>query len=606
MAVMEKMRKNMAAILFFLLVMFVASMTIGGLVGGADILDIISGRKPDTILKVNGEEVKYEQFTNAYNAELEAFRQKNDQEPQSYQIQQIENQVWESLIQQILTRQMIEKLGIDVTREEVRYFIFDNPHAIFRMDQNFWNENKEFDLAKFQAALNSPGNDVFWKRYEEYLKYLIPNEKLEYQILSTIRLTEEELRQEFARKNQHAKVSYIFFDPNKYKIADDQILENEIAAYYKQHSTDYQEDEKRKIKFVVFDTSPSSKDSAETLKLAESILADAKTGEDFTQLAETYSDDPGSAAKGGDLGYFGRGAMVKPFEDAAFSAGVGEIVGPVKSNFGLHIIKIEDKKTEAGEEKVSARHILVKYKSSRETQENARNNAEYFADRAQDEGFDKVALTEKLKVDSTDFFTNTGFIPKLGMEKRIASRAFNMKRDEVSKVNYIENKGYFIFQLVDIKKAGFKSLDEVRATIVSKIRQEKQMQKAGEAARAVREKMHLPEDFERVANEDSLEIKQTNSFTLEGSVTGVGSDPKFSGTSFALDVLEISKPVEGTRGYYVIRLDEKETLDENEYAMQRESLKNQLLDTKRRAIYNLWLTNLKEQADIKDYRYMFF
>ena len=188
MAVMNKMRENMQFILFFLLIMFLGSMTIGGLVGGADILDILSGRKSDTILSVNGEEVSYDQFQRFYNNELEAFRQKNNErEPQGYQLQQLENQVWESIIIEILKRQMVEKMGLRASNDEIKYFIFTNPHAIFRMDQNFWNEKNEFDPEKFQSALNSPGNDQFWRYKEEYLRMYLPYEKLDESLGKSVR-----------------------------------------------------------------------------------------------------------------------------------------------------------------------------------------------------------------------------------------------------------------------------------------------------------------------------------------------------------------------------------------------------------------------------------
>ena len=135
------------------------------------------------------------------------------------------------------------------------------------------------------------------------------------------------------------------------------------------------------------------------------MLDCSKKGADFAELAEIYSDDPGSAAKGGDLGFFSRGSMVKPFEEAAFSAKIGDIVGPVQTNFGLHIIKIEDKKIEDGNEQVKARHILLKFNASRETQETARDNANYFAEVAPEDGFNQTVLSEKIKVDTTDFFT---------------------------------------------------------------------------------------------------------------------------------------------------------------------------------------------------------
>jgi len=606
MAIMHKMRENTHIILIFLLVMFVASMTIGGLVGGANIMDLLSGKKADTILTVNGEEIPYEQFSRAYQAEIDAYRQKNDKEPEGYQLQRIEDQVWDSFVRDILKRQLIEKLNIGVTREEVSYFIFNNPHPIFQMDQNFWNEKNEFDPEKFKAALSSPGNDRFWQYKEEYLKMILPFEKLDEEIIATVRVTDNELKVEFRKTNEKVKASYIFFNSSNYQIADEQITDDQIKKYYEEHGDEFKEEEKRKISYVLFDILPSEQDSAETRLFATTLMDSARNGTDFAELAEIYSDDPGSAAKGGDLGYFGRGAMVKPFEEAAFSAAVGDVVGPVLSNFGLHVIKVEDKKIEDGKEEVKARHILLKFKASRQTQETARDNGNYFVEIAQEDGFEQAVLTEKIKADTADYFAKSGFIPKLGMQKRIALSVFNKKIGEVSKVYFIENKGYLVYEVIGIKEEGTLPLSEVKTRVMNSIRQEKQMELAGNAAREFREKILAPEDMERIAQQDSLEVNQADQLTMDGSVRGIGRDPNFNGTAFALDEHEVSAPVKGARGYYVIRTDEKLPFDENAFKAQKNDLKNKLLDEKRRAVYTSWISNLKDQAEIEDFRYMFF
>ncbi len=606
MAVMNKMRENMHVILFFLLIMFVASMTIGGLVGGANIMDILSGRKPDTILVVNGDEITYEQYTRAYNGELESYRQQNNQEPEGYQVQQIENQVWESLIQDILKRQMIEKLGLYATREEIKYYLFTNPHPYLQMNPNFKNENDQFDPQKLQAALASPGNDQFWRFVEDYLRIIIPVEKLESEVLSTVRVTDAELKQEYIRQNQKMKASYVFIDPNKYIIPDNQISEQDIKAYYKDHVDEYQEVEKRKIRYVLFPTTPSAQDSAEIDKFAQTLLDSARSGADFAELAITYSDDQGSAVNGGDLGFFSKGSMVKPFEDAAFSANIGEVVGPVKSNFGIHIIKIDDKKVEDGEEQVKARHILLKYKASRRTQEAAKQNADYFTENVNDFGFNELAAVEKIDIDTTDYFTDSGFIPGIGMNKRISLSAFNASKEKVSKVYFIDNKGYVVYQLIDIKKAGTKPLNQLKQIITSRVRREKQFEKAENVAMSLRQRIQSPEDFERIAASDSLKIKTTDFFSLDGSIPGIGRDVQFNGAAFSLSEKEVSHPVKGARGYYIIRMEQKQPFDESEFNLTKDNLTRQIHDEKRRAAYTAWISSMKEQADIKDYRYMFY
>jgi peptidyl-prolyl cis-trans isomerase D len=611
MALMNKMRENTHIILFFLLIMFLLSMTIGGLVGGADILDLLTGRKSDTILTVNGEQVSYEQFSRVYNSQLEQFRQEQKQEPTGYQLQSLENQVWESLVREILQTQELKKKNLSASRDEIKYFLITNPHPIFRMNQTFLNEKNEFDMAKFQSAQSNPENDNIWRYYEEILKMNIPMEKLQDEVLATVRTTDDELKDKYMMKNQTVKVSYVFFDPAKYQIADTEISERDIKNYYNDHEKDkqqqsfYKEEEKRKLRYVLFETKPSANDSAASLSFANSLIDSIKNGSDFAKLAESYSDDPGSAAKGGDLDYFGKGMMTKPFEDAAFAAKIGDIIGPLKTTFGLHIIKVEDRKTENNQEKVRARHILMKYKASRDTQENAKDAADNFIENAKETDFQDAVLKANVRIDTTDFINNSGFISKLGLQRKIVLKAFHMKKEEVSRVQYIEDRGYVIFQVIQINNERIKPLSEIRAPIVDKIRRERQMKKAGAAAMSFREKVKNPEDLERIAGQESLEIKQTQPFKSEDYLPVIGQDAKFNGSAFSLYPQEISKPFEGTRGYYIIRMDEKnDSFNEQQFNAQKEELVRQTIDEKQRSAYNDWLTNLKNNAQIKDYRYI--
>jgi peptidyl-prolyl cis-trans isomerase D len=117
----------------------------------------------------------------------------------------------------------------------------------------------------------------------------------------------------------------------------------ELEQAYKANSAQYRTNEERQASHILIAVKPdaSEADKAAAKKKAEEVLAKARANPDaFAELAKQYSQDPGSSAQGGDLGSFGRGAMLKPFEDAVFSAKVGDIVGPVQTDFGYHVIKV--------------------------------------------------------------------------------------------------------------------------------------------------------------------------------------------------------------------------------------------------------------------------
>ncbi|HEV7890099.1 MAG TPA: peptidylprolyl isomerase [Pyrinomonadaceae bacterium] len=137
---------------------------------------------------------------------------------------------------------------------------------------------------------------------------------------------------------------------------------------------------------------------------AEDILRRARAGEDFAKLADQFTEDPSGRGRGGDLGWFGRGMMVKPFEDAAFALKPGELSGVVESQFGFHVIKLEERRGGAGGagEEVHARHILVRYAAAPDTggrPASPRDRARAYAEEEKrDRALDELAVRHRVSV----------------------------------------------------------------------------------------------------------------------------------------------------------------------------------------------------------------
>ena len=226
---------------------------------------------------------------------------------------------------------------------------------------------------------------------------------------------------------------------------------------------------------------PSEQDSVQVREDILHLLDLIHDGADFAKLAEENSEDA-TAKQGGDLGFFGRGQMVKPFEDAAFSAKVGDVIGPVQTQYGEHLIKVTAKKMENGEEKVRASHILLKYKVTPETYDALNNQADYLYEelqRTKGKYFDQLAQDEKLELKETEFFPAGGFIPGLGMAPRISYYTFKEKKGWFSHA-VSQGEDLILFQISDIEPDRTKSLDEVREPIVRILEREKRMEAAGQ------------------------------------------------------------------------------------------------------------------------------
>jgi len=124
------------------------------------------------------------------------------------------------------------------------------------------------------------------------------------------------------------------------------VSDDELKSYYESHKDEFKTQDMVKARHILVrvDNSASGDEKKKAKEKTELYLKKIKDGEDFAKLASDFSDDPGSKAKGGDLGFFPRGRMVKPFDDAAFSLKPGETSGIVETQFGFHIIKVEDRK----------------------------------------------------------------------------------------------------------------------------------------------------------------------------------------------------------------------------------------------------------------------
>jgi peptidyl-prolyl cis-trans isomerase C len=153
-------------------------------------------------------------------------------------------------------------------------------------------------------------------------------------------MTETELRQNL---DDDLTINQYF---EKTLIESIQVDSSEMLQYFAGHPEQFVGQEQVHARHILFRFTPDSSDSLKTAvrKKAQGVLDDVKKGQDFAELARKHSEDPGSGPNGGDLGFFGRGRMVKQFEDAAFLLDPGQVSGLVESPFGYHIIKVEEKK----------------------------------------------------------------------------------------------------------------------------------------------------------------------------------------------------------------------------------------------------------------------
>ena len=609
MGLMTSMREKMHVVLWALLAMFILSMTIGGLVGGANVLDILAGNVDPrtTIAQINGEDISPDYFNQLVSQQLEQARS-NGQKLNDFQIRRARDTAWDNMLQDVLVSQEVKRLNISASDEEVMYHLENNPPPFLQQNPSFQTDGV-FDWDKYRTALASPQGDE-WLPIEAFMKNTyVPNFKLQKLLDESIIITERNIKNEFIKRNVNYTISGIHITSGKVPVEESEPSDSEIREEYNKSKSDFKHDELRSVSYVSWKKEPAKNDSISVQKLATAIYERAKEGEEFATLANEYSVDPGNqGTKGGDLGWFGKGQMVKEFEKAAFTAKKGEIIEPVKSNFGYHIIYVRDKKVENGEEKVLASHILLKIEISSTTLSNLKRDATLFSYDAQDNGFSSAVSEHNLDIGNHKKMNEEGFsIKGLGGLRAGVRFAFNSKVGDVSDI--LENDQYFsVFTLDTIIAPGFKSYEEVQAQLKGALKKTKVMavtlDQANKLLLTISGKDMKLDD---AIDEDSeLDAVKNESKQLVQGFTSIGRSNYVTGALLAAKPGEILGPLETGRGHAIIELKEISVFDSTEYEVQKESLRKTIFNQKQNQFFQAWLDDLKEDAEIVDNRNFYF
>ena len=609
MALMTSMREKMHVVLWALLAMFILSMTIGGLVGGANIIDQLIGRVNPltTIAQINGQDISPDYFNQLVNREVEQARS-SGQKVNDFQLQHARNTAWENLLQDVLVSQEVERLNITATDEEVLYHLENNPPPFLQQNPSFMTDGN-FDWNKYRGALANPqGNE--WTPIESFMKNtFIPNYKLQQLLDESIIVTKRDVKNEFIKRNVNYTISGIHVTSAKVPTEESDPSDDELRTEYERTKSEFSHDELRTLSFVSWEKIPSRNDSIAVEESARDLYKRATTGEDFAALANEYSVDPGNqGTKGGDLGWFEKDRMVKPFSIAAFAATKDEIVGPVQSNFGYHIIHVRDKKSENGLEQVLASHILLQVEMSPTTLANLKREATLFSYDAQDDGFTSAVQSNQVTTGTQNKLTGTGFsIRGLGGFRAAIRFAFNAEISQSSDV--MENDKYFsVFTLDAITPPGIKPYEEVEAQLKGKLKKEKVMDATLERANNLLVKIAGDAvNLNQLIDTDSeLDGIKDESKTLVQGFTSIGRSNYVTGALLAAEPGEILGPLETGRGHAIIEIMDISQFDSTEYETQKESLQATIFNRKQKQYFQAWLDNLKNNAEIVDNRKFYF
>jgi peptidyl-prolyl cis-trans isomerase D len=481
----------------------------------------------------------------------------------------------------------------------------DMSQELFEIDQ------REAILVDKLYTLITSGIKVTDDEILDWYEWINASVDIEYALfdpytIKDIEPTEEELtdfydiNSENYRTQPRVRVRYLVFRPENYM--DEAVVEDEyVQAYYDGNASEFETEKTVEARHILLSVDEDAADEvvAEKLTKAEEILAKAKAGEDFSELAKEYSEGA-TRETGGLLGEFKKGDMVAPFSEAAFSMAEGDISDPVRTQFGWHLIKVE-KVNEASVKSLEEVSEQIREKLKKEAlSEIADEKADEAFDQAlSDDDFEKTAAFLGMTLQTTEYFTVSG--PESGVSdpQSFAQAAFGTEGTEISDVLSIGD-AYYILQKTGELPSEVPALEAVKEQVKSDVVTKKQGEQALKNAMELLAAAQAAGGLGNVGGDAGVEVKSSGFFKRSGSIPDIGYESEIIQAAFLLtDENKIADQVfKGGSGYYVVQLKSRKSPDAEELEDQKETIKSQLISQKQQIVFNDWLETLMAESEI--------
>jgi len=468
-------------------------------------------------------------------------------------------------------------------------------------------------LTKLQALISGSASVSEAEIHDQFIKQN-SKVKFDYAVLKQDDLrkglhpTDEELK---AFYESH-KASYANSIPEKRKVkyaviengkaaADVQVTPDDLRAYYDQHREQYRVPEQVKVSHILIKTPLPGPDGkvdekgvAEAQHRAEDLLKQLKNGAKLEDLAKKYSEDPGSAKQGGSLGWIGKGQTVPEFEKVAFSLPKGQTSDLVKSSYGFHIIRVDDKQEAhmktLDEVKAEIEPVLQHQKG----QQIAQQKAEALLKQARADGLDAAAAAQGVSVITSDFFSRKDMLPGLGPSPQFMDAVFSATEKSPPDVAPA-SQGIVVFQLLGVKPPATPTFEEIRSRVEEEFKNERSSILLTQKAQELSDRAKAEHDLKRAAKELGATVKTSDFVLPDGQVPDVGSMSGQAAVAFTMKPGEISGPINSGANAVVLKVLENQQPSEAEFAAKRDQIRDQLLLGKQQERFGLFVSSLVDE-----------
>jgi peptidyl-prolyl cis-trans isomerase D len=587
------------------------------------------------VARVDGKTITSEEYATLYRRQIDYYRNTMGERfsEELLETLNLRQKVIDILINRALILNAARSEGIGVTSREVQDAILAMPT---------FQRNGVFDKELYFSVLRQ--NRIRPGEFERGVEEDIRAQKVQNNVIGGVTATDEELREGFAREFRRISLEYLLVGADRFtdlvEFSDDEareylernraafmeptrikafythvkfdeltgmvkVTDEAVKEYYDSNIEEFRGSaEVRARHILIRPEADSAKGKESARNNAREILEKIKGGGDFAELAKKYSQDTGSAKRGGDLDYFGRGVMVRPFEEVAFSLGRGEVSDLVETEYGFHIIKVEDIKEartlplEEAKEKIKKR--LAEEEARRVAWEKMVKLHKAFEETESLEELKAAASQEDVKTSITRLFSERELNVELAKNPTLRNAAFLLGEGDVSGILEVSG-GLYVIKVLERAEEHVPPFEDISANVKAALKREKARSLAKQKAEGLLKSLKEGEGLVSLATKEKYSVEETDFFSKgEGIIPKIGA---FVGNDDALFDLKKNAPYYDEvlavgENFYILKLKDSREADESKFEEQKSNIESRLLSEKQQKAVDKWLEELRAKADV--------
>ncbi len=588
---LSDMRKNIRVVMFIVAAAFIIGFLLVPNLG--QIWHAVSGRGGRTqnthgyVGEVGNHGITDEEYRAAVSYMTDKYKSDNrlrDMDDQDYKA--VNDEAWQYLVSQLTWARVLKAENINISQDEVFEIIKSNPPAELRNKPELMTDGK-FDQQKYLQIMQAPENREYFSKYFQQIAEMLPKEKFRMDVVSAYRVTNAEVQDALGAANTKWKTTALYFGPQALKEKAD-TTEAEARAWYDAHKEDFRTKEMRQLSYVFFPLAVTREDSDAAKQTIDRAYDGLQKGDTFNIAMLDYSDFEGESL----AVWTARAQLEKQTDSTVARLKPGHYSPPFLTSYGWEIVLLDSLKKDS----VSYRRIVARVKMSTEAVATARDSVRSFMEKTANGKFDTVAAQFGLAVQKTrPLVGDQKELPGLdiGSPVQLVNWAKTAKPGQVFDQPQAGAKGYYVFELADVKPAGIQDFDKVKQAASWRVRQEKAKQAWLAMSKQALDAVKAGKSLEQYAQENpGVELQTDSCNGIEDCRSRKG--PEFAGAVAALNPGEMYGVVETDWGAFIIRCDERTsngTLAASGYVDQRRQQVGQ----------DLMQEELKA-LEIKDYR----